>query len=232
MTLWRIPRTGPGKKPEIMKIVIIDYGSGNLWSARKAFEKAAQDIATASVLLSNRPSDLHVADRIVLPGVGAFGDCRQGLFAVQGLVETLNVNVIEKGKPFLGICVGMQLMAQTGYEKGVHDGLGWIRGTVELMQPQDNALKVPQMGWNTLEPQKQHPVLQDLNLGYKGEHAYFVHSYQFMPQCDADIIATTSYGGKVAAIVGRDNMVGTQFHPEKSQAFGLKLINNFLHWTP
>ncbi len=216
-----------------MDIAIVDYGSGNLRSAQKAFERAGNDSGLdARIELTSDPERILNADRIVLPGVGAFADCRSGLDGVSGLVEALNEAVITKARPFLGICVGMQLMAETGKEKVVTDGLGWIGGEVVIMQPEDPSLKIPQIGWNTLHAERDHPILDDIPVGNDGLHAYFVHSYQMKCRNAADRIATTSYGGPVTAIIGRDNMVGTQFHPEKSQTLGLRLIANFLMWSP
>jgi glutamine amidotransferase len=208
-----------------MSTVIIDYGSGNLRSAAKAFERAA---GSGAVTVSGDAAALKNADHIVLPGVGAFGDCAAGLRAVPGMIDALNENVMAKGKPFLGICVGMQLMATRGLEHGSHDGLGWIAGEVRPIEP--GALKVPHMGWNDLDfAVSDHPVFAGIG---NGDHVYFVHSYQLVPQRDSDIIARVDYGGPITAAIGRDNIVGTQFHPEKSQAVGLKLIENFLAWRP
>ncbi|MDJ0949975.1 MAG: imidazole glycerol phosphate synthase subunit HisH [Alphaproteobacteria bacterium] len=213
-----------------MNVVIIDYGSGNLRSAAKAFERAARESETgAAILVSSDPEALARADRIVLPGVGAFGDCRRGLAALDGMIAALNEQVIGRGKPFLGICVGMQLMAARGLEHGVHEGLGWIAGDVVAITPH-NGLKVPHMGWNELAiDAPDHPLLRDVA---NGDHAYFVHSYALSAQDRAEVLAHTDYGGTFPAIVGRDNMVGTQFHPEKSQATGIRLIGNFLKWQP
>lgn len=216
-----------------MKVAIIDYGSGNLHSALKAFERAAHDHGiSASVALTANPDDLRHADRIVLPGVGAFADCRAGLDAVPGLVTALEDSVHRHGKPFLGICVGMQLMAERGLEKSVTPGLGWIKGEIALIEPKDAALKIPHMGWNTLDVHKPHAVLEGIRTGRDGLHAYFVHSYHCRQGAADECIATSDYGGPVTAIVARDNMVGTQFHPEKSQELGLALIANFLRWRP
>jgi imidazole glycerol-phosphate synthase subunit HisH len=169
---------------------------------------------------------------VVLPGVGAFADCRHGLDAVPGLVGALNTAVHERGRPFFGICVGMQLMAERGREYQVTEGLGWIAGEVDRIAPSDPSLKIPHMGWNTLQAQRPHPLLDGIATGESGLHAYFVHSYQLTPTHREDLIAQADYGGPVTAIVGRDNMVGTQFHPEKSQKLGLALIANFLKWKP
>ena len=216
-----------------MNIAIVDYGSGNLHSALKAFERAAQDHGiAASIALTSDPETVSKADRIVLPGVGAFADCRAGLDAVPGLVSALEDSVHRHGKPFLGICVGMQLMAERGLEKTTTPGLGWVKGEIALIEPQDEALKIPHMGWNTLDVHKQHALLDGIKTGRDGLHAYFVHSYHCRNGAKDECIATADYGGPVKAIVARDNMVGTQFHPEKSQALGLALIANFLRWRP
>ena len=216
-----------------MKVAIIDYGSGNLHSALKAFERAAQDRGiAASIALTSDPDALRKADRIVLPGVGAFADCRAGLHAVPGLVAALEESVHKDGKPFLGICVGMQLMAERGLEKTVTPGLGWIKGEIALIEPKDTTLKIPHMGWNTLDVHRPHALLDGITTGHDGLHAYFVHSYHCRNGAKDECIATADYGGPVTAIVARDNMVGTQFHPEKSQALGLALIANFLRWRP
>ncbi len=213
-----------------MRLALIDYGSGNLRSAAKAIQRAAaEDGVALDLAVTNRVEDVAAADRIVLPGVGAFADCYRGLAALDGMVEALNQRVIGQGRPFLGICVGMQLMASIGREHGEHKGLGWIPGAVEKIAPADAGLKIPHMGWNELRVLQQHPVLAGLA---DGAHAYFVHSYQMKPQDAAVILADTDYGGPVLAALGRDNMVGTQFHPEKSQATGLRLLANFLRWKP
>jgi len=214
-----------------MKAVIIDYGSGNLRSAAKAFERAARETGLdGEVVVTADAAALATASHIVLPGVGAFADCRAGLDAVPGMVAALEAEVRGSRKPFLGICVGMQLMAERGLEFGVHPGLGWIAGDVVALTPDDPVLKIPHMGWNDLAiTAADHPVLAGLATG---DHAYFVHSYQLAASDPGDVLATVDYGGPVTAIVGRDNMVGTQFHPEKSQRAGLRLIANFLHWQP
>jgi glutamine amidotransferase len=214
-----------------MTIAIIDYGSGNLRSAAKAFERAAAESGLGEeVIVTDDAARVAAAERIVLPGVGAFADCRRGLMALPGMVETLNREVMERGKPFLGICVGMQLMAERGLEHGTHEGLGWIKGEVRMLEPADPALKIPHMGWNDLEPQPPvHAVLFGID---PGSDAYFVHSYHLVCAERADVLAEVDYGGRVAAVVGRDNIVGCQFHPEKSQAVGLRLIGNFLAWRP
>ena len=216
-----------------MQVAIIDYGSGNLRSATKAFERVSHDHGiNADIILTNRAADVMKADRVVLPGVGAYADCRAGLDAVQGMVEALNERVLKGGYPFIGICVGMQLMASRGMEKTVTNGLNWIKGDVTLIKPRDNALKVPQIGWNTLELKRNHPLFSGIRTGEHGLHAYFVHSYQLNCQNPDELLAITDYGGPVTATVIRDNMFGTQFHPEKSQRLGLQLIANFLEWKP
>jgi glutamine amidotransferase len=216
-----------------MTVAIIDYGSGNLHSAQKAFERAARDAGMSrEINISTRPEDVLAAEHIVLPGVGAFADCRRGLDAAQGMVEALVEAVRRRGRPFLGICVGAQLMASRGLEHEVVEGLGWIAGDVAPIKPSDPALKIPHMGWNTLDVGRAHPLLEGVNTGPDGLHAYFVHSYQLYAADAADVVATAEYGGAVTAIVARDNIVGTQFHPEKSQTLGLALIANFLRWRP
>jgi glutamine amidotransferase len=213
-----------------MTVAIVDYGSGNLRSAAKAFERAAREAGTDErVLVTSSPAEVAAADRIVLPGVGAFADCRAGLYAVPGMVDTLQREVIERGKPFLGICVGMQLMATRGVEYGVHAGLDWIAGDVVRIEPGKDHLKIPHMGWNELTDLKPHALLDGIA---PRAHAYFVHSYQLAASKPETVLALTDYGGPVTAIVGRDNLAGTQFHPEKSQATGLRLIANFLRWKP
>ena len=211
-------------------VALIDYGSGNLRSAAKAVERAAADAGLADTVLVTADADaVRRADRIVLPGVGAYGDCKRGLSAVPGMLEALEEAVIKGGRPFLGICVGMQLMAERGVEHGVHQGLGWIGGEVVALEPSDPALKIPHMGWNELEIITPHPVLAGLPAG---AHAYFVHSYHFRCADPATVLARVEYGGPVTAVIGRDNLIGTQFHPEKSQDAGLALIANFLKWRP
>lgn len=216
-----------------MSIAIIDYGSGNLCSAAKAFERSAKNIGLQSeVKVTSNPDDLRAAHHIVLPGVGAFADCRSGLNAVDGMVEALNEQVIEKGKPFLGICVGQQLLASRGLEHGLTEGLGWIEGDVVALEPSDPSLKIPHMGWNTVNVVSDHPIWSGIPTGPDGLHAYFVHSYHMLPADKAHILATANYAQTITACVGRDNIVGTQFHPEKSQKLGLALISNFLNWRP
>jgi glutamine amidotransferase len=216
-----------------VSVAIVDYRSGNLHSAAKAFERAAHEAGLDQpITVTQDPAVVARADRVVLPGVGAFADCRRGLDAVPGMVDALEEAVRRRGRPFFGICVGMQLMAERGLEYEVKEGLGWIGGEVDRITPKDASLKIPHMGWNTLNVARPHPLLDGLELGPDGRHAYFVHSYQFKPSNRADLIAEADYGGAVTAIVGRDNIVGTQFHPEKSQKLGLRLIANFLKWTP
>ncbi|HEX3863850.1 MAG TPA: imidazole glycerol phosphate synthase subunit HisH [Stellaceae bacterium] len=213
-----------------MTTAIIDYGSGNLRSAAKAFERAAAESGDpASIIVTSRPEDVARAERIVLPGVGAFADCRRGLAAVPGLEMALVETVIHRGRPFLGICVGMQLMATRGREFETVEGLGWVPGEIVPIEPSSAALKIPHMGWNELMPHGAHPVLKGLP---GGTHAYFVHSYHFRPDDASDLLAEVEYGGRLAAMIGRDNFIGTQFHPEKSQFAGLRLIANFLKWQP
>ncbi len=214
-------------------IAIIDYGSGNLRSASKAFERVVREKGLASQVHVTADPELVVrADRVVLPGVGAFADCAAGLDAVAGMHDALFEAVTQRGAPFLGICVGMQLMASRGLEHGVTPGFDWISGDVVAIEPNDPNLKIPHMGWNVLENVADHPILQGIKTGQDGLHAYFVHSYHLKPANPSDVIAQADYGAPVTAVVGRDNMVGTQFHPEKSQALGLALIGNFLTWTP
>ena len=216
-----------------MNVAIVDYGSGNLHSAAKAFERAAREAGLAAeVAVTSDPDAVRRADRVVLPGVGAFADCRRGLDSVPGMVDALTEAVRGGGRPFMGICVGMQLMATRGLEYETSPGLDWIGGDVAPIQPDDPGLKIPHMGWNTLHPQRDHPVLDGIETGPEGLHAYFVHSYALQPAEADDVLAVSSYGGPLTAIVARDNLVGTQFHPEKSQALGLKLIANYLRWRP
>jgi len=214
-------------------VAIVDYGSGNLHSAAKAFERAARETGhDQPIVVTSDPDKVRAADRVVLPGVGAFADCRRGLDAVTGMVEALNETVRGKGRPFLGICVGMQLMAERGREYQVTEGLGWIPGEVSRITPDDASLKIPHMGWNTLNEVKPHPLLDGIPLGQAGLHGYFVHSYH-LKTADRDcLVAEADYGGPVTAMVARDTCAGTQFHPEKSQRLGLKLIANFLKWKP
>ncbi len=213
-----------------MTVAIVDYGSGNLRSAAKAFERVAAEGGSGIDVVVTADADVVAgADRVVLPGVGAFADCMRGLEAVDGMRDALEAAVVAAGRPFLGICVGMQLMATTGVEHGDHAGLGWIDGTVAALKPDDVSLKVPHMGWNALEMTAEHPVLAGLA---SGAHAYFVHGFGFDCADPAHVLARVDHGGPVTAVIGRDNMIGTQFHPEKSQATGLALIANFLRWRP
>jgi glutamine amidotransferase len=216
-----------------MSVAIVDYGSGNLHSAAKAFERAARESGHDQPIdVTSDPVKVAKADRVVLPGVGAFADCRRGLDEIPGMIDALNETVRNRGRPFFGICVGMQLMADVGREHGVTPGLGWIPGEVDRIAPSDASLKIPHMGWNTLNLRKPHALLDEIPLGPDGLHAYFVHSYELKAALPSDLVAQADYGGPLTAIVGRDNMVGTQFHPEKSQKLGLRLISNFLKWTP
>jgi imidazole glycerol-phosphate synthase subunit HisH len=216
-----------------MHVAIIDYGSGNLHSAAKAFERAAREEGSElAIKVTARPEDVADADRIVLPGVGAFADCKRGLEDIPGMIDALEEAVQERGKPFLGICVGLQLMAERGLEHGVTPGLGWIKGEVRAITPSDPQLKIPHMGWNTLRVVRANPLLEGVPTGEGGLHAYFVHSYHLVPKEKDDLVASTDYGGPITAFVAKDNMAGTQFHPEKSQKLGLALIANFLRWRP
>ncbi|MEX0921397.1 MAG: imidazole glycerol phosphate synthase subunit HisH [Rhodovibrionaceae bacterium] len=213
-----------------MQVAVIDYGSGNLRSAAKALERAAREAELdAEILVTAEAAAVARADRVVLPGVGAFADCRAGVDAVDGLREALEEVAIVRARPFLGICVGMQLMATVGREHGDHPGFGWIPGEVVPLAPADPALKVPQMGWNELEIRRDHPLLAGLG---SDPHVYFVHSYHLRTEAPEHVLATADYGGAVTAAAGRDNLAGTQFHPEKSQAAGLALLRNFLRWRP
>ncbi len=216
-----------------MKIAIIDYGSGNLRSAVKSFERAARETGSdAEIVLTSQVAMVRKADRIVLPGVGAFADCRAGIQKIEGLWAAIDEAVAVDKKPFFGICVGMQLMAEYGHEHEITPGFGWIKGDVMAIVPDDKTLKIPHMGWNTIDPCKQHPMLENITTGDNGLHAYFVHSYHLIPHNHGDVLAETQYGGTIFAAVAKDNMIGTQFHPEKSQELGLRLIGNFLKWTP
>jgi len=216
-----------------MRVAIIDYGSGNLRSATKAFERAAREAGIgAEIELTADAERVRGADRIVLPGVGAYADCAAGLHAVPGMWEAVEETTGPKARPFLGICVGMQLMSERGLEKTETRGFGWIGGDVKPIEPANPALKVPQIGWNTIELRREHPLFAGIATGQDGLHAYFVHSYHLAAADAADVLAVTDYGGPVTAAVARENRAGTQFHPEKSQALGLALIANFLRWKP
>jgi glutamine amidotransferase len=211
-------------------VAVIDYGSGNLRSAAKALERAARDGATGhEIVVTADPDRVAAAERIVLPGVGAFADCMNGVTSIPGMVEALEDSVLQRGTPFLGICVGMQLLATVGREHGDHKGLGWIEGEVVRLQPADPALKIPHMGWNALERLGTHPLVE--GMPEKAE-TYFVHSYELRPADSGDIVAVTDYGGPITAMIARGNIAGTQFHPEKSQAVGLALLQRFLTWMP
>jgi glutamine amidotransferase len=213
-----------------MLTAIIDYGSGNLRSAAKAFERAAADIGDSEkIIVTSLPEDVAAADRIVLPGQGAFAECRRGLAAVPGLEAAIGEAVAARGRPFFGICVGMQLMADRGREFEIVEGLGWVGGEIVAVEPADPSYKIPHMGWNELSIEREHPVFAGV---VNGTHTYFVHSFHFAVADTADLLATADYAQAVTAAVGRDNMVGTQFHPEKSQEAGLRLISNFLRWRP
>ncbi len=214
-------------------VAIIDYGSGNLHSAAKAFERMNSETnAGYSIKVTADPDVVRGADRVVLPGVGAFADCRSGLLGVDGMMEALQEAVMEKARPFLGICVGMQLMGTRGLEHGETPGFGWIGGEVRAIEPDDAILKIPHMGWNTLDVINPHALLEGIETGRQGLHAYFVHSYHLAVEERGQVVAETGYGGPVTAMVARDNLAGTQFHPEKSQKLGLVLIANFLKWMP
>ena len=216
-----------------MHVAIIDYGSGNLHSAAKAFERAAREEASPlAVTVTSKPEEVRDAERIVLPGVGAFADCRNGLARIPGMVEALEETVRMRGKPFLGICVGLQLMAERGLEHGVTPGLGWIKGEVRAIAPSNASLKIPHMGWNTLALRRTHPLLDGIATGESGLNAYFVHSYHLVPERPDALVASTDYGGPITAFVAKDNLAGSQFHPEKSQKLGLAVIANFLKWKP
>jgi imidazole glycerol-phosphate synthase subunit HisH len=216
-----------------MHVAIIDYGSGNLHSAAKAFERAAREEASPlAVKVTSKPEEVWDAERIVLPGVGAFADCRNGLARIPGMVEALEESVRMRGKPFLGICVGLQLMAERGLEHGVTPGLGWIKGEVRAIAPSNASLKIPHMGWNTLVLRRTHALLEGIPTGESGLNAYFVHSYHLVPERPDALVASTNYGGPITAFVAKDNLAGSQFHPEKSQKLGLAVIANFLKWKP
>ena len=210
-------------------IALVDYDSGNLHSAQKAFERMCRETGHGTVVVTSEPDVVAKADRIVLPGDGAFPSCRKALHAVDGLAEAIVEAVEQKGKPFLGICVGMQMLAKTGFEYEETPGFGWIDGEIHRIAPADKALKVPHMGWNDLVIEQDHPVLAGIKTG---DHAYFVHSYQMQMGDPSHRLAHVDYAGDITAIVGRENVIGTQFHPEKSQSTGLRLIANFLTWRP
>ena len=209
-------------------IALIDYGAGNLRSVHNALVAAGAE----NVAVTADPDVVAQADRIVLPGVGAFADCMRGLDEISGMVAALNEATLKKGKPFFGICVGMQLLAERGLEHGVYNGLGWLKGEVDRITPSDPSLKIPHMGWNTLRVKRRHALFDGIDLGDRGEHAYFVHSYHFKPTDNADLVAEADYAGPITAMVARDNIAGSQFHPEKSQRLGQKLLANFLRWKP
>ncbi|MBL9075343.1 imidazole glycerol phosphate synthase subunit HisH [Tabrizicola sp.] len=212
-----------------MLTALVDYDSGNLHSAEKAFQRMTTEVGGGDILVTSKPDDIARADRIVLPGDGAFPACRAALGSYGGLFEAIEEAVIRKARPFLGICVGMQMLATRGHEYRPTEGFGWIPGEVVKIEPEDPGLKVPHMGWNDLIVEQAHPVLDGIATG---DHAYFVHSWHFRPADPAHRLAFCDYGGPITAIVGRDNILGTQFHPEKSQAPGLRLIANFLRWKP
>lgn len=216
-----------------MRVAIIDYGSGNLRSAQKSFERAASLLDdSASIELVDTPEQLAGADRVVLPGVGAYRDCHDGIHAIDGMWQAIEEHCTARARPFLGICVGMQLMATRGLEHTVTPGFGWIKGEVDRIDVGDADLKIPHMGWNTLDVTQPHALLDGIETGPDGQHAYFVHSYHLRADDDADVIATARYGEPITAIVANANMAGTQFHPEKSQTLGLAFISNFLTWAP
>lgn len=211
-----------------MITTIVDYNSGNLRSAEKSFQRLASELNAGDIIVTPDPDVVRKADRVVLPGVGAFADCRRELGAIDGLFGAIEEKV-KAGNPFMGICVGMQMMATWGREHGDHKGFDWIKGEVTALTPSDSSLKIPHMGWNELTDTPTHPVFRGIGAG---DHVYFVHSYHLVPANCADVVATCDYGGDIIAAVGRDNIIGTQFHPEKSQSTGLRLIGNFLKWTP
>lgn len=216
-----------------MAVVIVDYGSGNLHSAAKAFERAAREAETGQdIVVTSDPVAVRQAERIVLPGVGAYADCYAGLARIEGMLEALEDGARRQGKPFLGICVGMQLLSERGYEHRTTEGLGWIKGEVRIVTPSDPELKIPHIGWNTLNAVQPHPLLEGIPDGPQGWHAYFVHSYAFTGASKDTTVAQTDYGGPITAIIAKGNVAGTQFHPEKSQKLGLRLITNFLRWRP
>ena len=217
----------------MQRLTIINYGSGNLHSAAKAFERAARESeADVAIAVTDDPAAVLAADRVVLPGVGAFADCKAGVDRVVGMREALEKTVRDKRRPFLGICVGAQLTAERGLEFGITPGFGWIKGDVKAIKPEDPALKIPHMGWNTIDVINDHPLLEGIETGPRGLHAYFVHSFHLDVADRRALVAEAQYGGAVTAMVGVDNIAGTQFHPEQSQTLGLRLISNFLKWRP
>jgi imidazole glycerol-phosphate synthase subunit HisH len=208
-------------------LALVDYGAGNLHSVAKALERASLECGyKGEVVVTSDAKTVSKATHIVLPGVGAYGDCKRGLDAVSGMKDALEQAVLQDKKPFLGICVGMQLLSTRGLEHGIHEGLNWISGDVARL---NTSLQIPHMGWNELQIQKPHPVLAGIK---KGDHAYFVHSYHYAKIAQENLIATVDYAGAITAMIGRDNIIGTQFHPEKSQSLGLRLLGNFLKWKP
>ena len=212
-----------------MTTALVDYDSGNLHSAQKAFERMAAEVGSGPIVVTSDPEVVAQADRIVLPGDGAFPHCRSALFAYSGLAEAITEAVMRKARPFMGICVGMQMMATKGFEYEETDGFGWVDGEIRKIAPADPSLKVPHMGWNDLVIDNPHPVFDGLSTG---DHAYFVHSYAMQVANPTERLAHVDYAGDVTAVIGRDNMIGTQFHPEKSQSAGLRMIANFLRWAP
>jgi glutamine amidotransferase len=216
-----------------MRVAIIDYGSGNLRSAQKSFERAASALDTgASIELVDTPEQVAGADRVVLPGVGAYRDCYDGIHAIAGMWQAIEEHCTNRARPFLGICVGMQLMATRGLEHMVTPGFGWIKGEVDKINVGSADLKIPHMGWNTLDVLQSHALLDGIETGPDGQHAYFVHSYHLRADDNADVVATAGYGNPITAMVANGNIAGTQFHPEKSQTLGLAFISNFLTWSP
>ena len=211
-----------------MITAIVDYNSGNLRSAEKSFQRMASELDAGEIIVTPDPDTVRRADRVVLPGVGAFADCRRELGAIDGLFGAVEEQV-KSGTPFMGICVGMQMMATKGLEHGEHGGFDWIKGVVDRLDPADKSLKIPHMGWNALSIDRAHPVFEGIETG---DHVYFVHSYHLKPDSDDSLVASVDYGERITAAVARDNMIGTQFHPEKSQSTGLRLIGNFLTWKP
>lgn len=216
-----------------MSVAIIDYGAGNLRSAEKALQRAIADSGLSdTVIITADPEVVARADRVVLPGDGAFADCRRNLDAIPGMIEAINDTIDRRGQPFFGICVGMQLLATRGIEHGITAGLNRVPGEVRPIEPADPRLKVPHMGWNTLAATRTHPLFDGITLGDNGWHAYFLHGYHLAADNAEDVLAVADYGGPVTAIVAKGVIAGTQFHPEKSQRLGLKLLANFLAWKP